>query len=118
MKNILLLGLLMICSEMSFGLPLQKGGKKTMIIQTKIYCDHCAKCESCKARIENTVYALKGIRMVELNPKNMTIKVIYKSTVLTEDRIRQQVASAGFDADNVKASAEQLAALDDCCQKR
>lgn len=95
-----------------------KSNKKTITIKTKIFCDHCVKCESCKARVENKVYELKGIRSVEMIPKNETIHVIFNPKFVTAQKIKEQVASTGYDADEVKATKEQIAGLDDCCQKR
>ncbi len=95
-----------------------KSTKKSITIHTKIYCDHCVKCESCKARVENKVYELKGIRLVEMNSKNETIHVIFNPKFVDEQKIKEQIASTGYDADDIKASQEQVAGLDDCCQKR
>lgn len=92
--------------------------KKTLTIKTKIYCDHCVKCESCKARVESKVYELKGIRTVEMDSKKETIMVIYNPKFATPQQIREQVASTGYDADDVKATKEQVASLDGCCQKQ
>jgi copper chaperone CopZ len=94
-----------------------KSTKKTISIKTKIFCDHCVKCESCKARVENKVYELKGIRSVEMNPKSETILVIYNPKFITAQKIKEQVASTGYDADDVKATQEQINGLDDCCKK-
>ena len=96
----------------------QKSSKKTIVIKTKIYCDHCVKCESCKARVESKVYELKGIRSIDMNPKDETIKVIFNSKFMNAQKIKEQIASAGYDADEVKATAEQIAGLDGCCKKQ
>jgi periplasmic mercuric ion binding protein len=92
--------------------------KKTITVKTKIYCDHCSKCESCQARIENKILELKGIRSVELNIKKELITVIYNPKFAKPDLIRKQIASAGFDADDILATQEQINGLDRCCLKR
>ena len=46
-------------------------------LKTKIYCDHCSKCESCKARIEKKVLALSGVKSITLDVANERIKVSY-----------------------------------------
>jgi periplasmic mercuric ion binding protein len=92
--------------------------KQTITIKTKIYCDHCSKCESCQARIENKILELKGIRSVELDIRKELITVIYNSKFAKPDMIRKQIASAGFDADDVAATQEQINELDRCCLKK
>jgi copper chaperone CopZ len=96
----------------------KKANKKTLTVQTKVYCDHCKKCESCKARVENKVYELKGIRSVEMNPEKQTIVIVFNSKITDEQKIREQIAAAGYYADDIKASAAQIAGLDDCCRKQ
>lgn len=91
--------------------------KKEILIKTKVYCDHCVKCESCKSRVENKVYELKGVRFVDMNPKNETIKVVYNPKTLSEQKIKEQINLTGYDADELKASQAQIAGLDDCCRK-
>lgn len=95
-----------------------EAGKKTVSIQTSIYCSHCKKCETCKARVENKVYELKGIRSVEMNVDKQTIVVVYNSKHVDEQKIKEQIAATGYDADDVKATAAQVAGLDDCCRKQ
>jgi periplasmic mercuric ion binding protein len=95
-----------------------KPKNKKVTISTSIYCDHCSRCESCKTRVENKVYELGGIKQVSLNPGEQTITVVFNPKKITIDKIRQQIASAGYDADDVKATAEQVNGLDDCCKKQ
>jgi periplasmic mercuric ion binding protein len=92
--------------------------KKTITIKTKVYCDHCNKCETCKSRIEEKIFQLKGIRSVEMNTVKQTIKVIYNPKFAKPQLIKEQIAAAGYDADDVIATKEQIAGLDDCCLKK
>lgn len=95
-----------------------QSSKQTVTIKTKIYCDHCTKCESCKARVENKVYELKGIRAVEMSAKDETVKVIFNAKRISLAQIKTQINKAGYDADEQKAKAEDVAKLDGCCQKQ
>lgn len=87
------------------------------IINTKIYCDHCSKCESCKLRIEKTVKKLKGVKSVTLDVPNSRIKVSYNPLETKIKNIRDQINKAGYDADEQKATAEYVEQLDGCCKQ-
>ncbi|WP_204714736.1 heavy-metal-associated domain-containing protein, partial [Escherichia coli] len=42
-----------------------------------LFCDHCMQCESCGNRIQNAVYAGKGIRTVKVRAEENIIEVSY-----------------------------------------
>ena len=86
-------------------------------LKTKIYCDHCSKCESCKARIEKKVLALSGVKSITLDVANERIKVSYNPEKTTLKEIKDQINKAGFDAGDQKAPAEYVEQLDGCCKK-
>ncbi len=89
---------------------------QTATIKTTIACDHCKTCGSCGARIEEALYKQKGIKRVDIDDKQMEIKVVYNTEKTTLDQIRNTIANNGFNADDVKAPAEALAKLDGCCR--
>lgn len=91
--------------------------KQEVIIKTKIYCDHCAKCETCKARVEGKVYELKGVQQVEMNPGNETIRVVFNPKRMKIETIKTQINKSGYDADEMIASEKEVAELDGCCRK-
>lgn len=91
--------------------------KTAMInIKTTINCDHCKQCESCGSRLENALYAQKGVKRVDIDDKKMEIKVVYNSEKLTALAIKETIAANGYDADDIKAAPEAIAKLDDCCK--
>ncbi|MBL7684145.1 MAG: heavy-metal-associated domain-containing protein [Flavipsychrobacter sp.] len=89
----------------------------TVSIKTAIYCDHCKQCESCAPRIEKAAFAAKGIKRVEIDEKTKTVTVTYNTEKTSPEKIRQAIADAGFDADDVKGNATAYAKWDDCCKK-
>ena|SRR6185436_15245815 len=95
----------------------QSSKKTSVIIKTKIYCDHCADCESCKPRIEHDLSFAKGVKSVLVDVKKEEIKVIYNPAKTTVDEIRKEINKAGFDADDKIADAIYVKKLDDCCRK-
>jgi len=78
----------------------------TLIVKTKIYCDHCLTCTSCGANIKKSIKKNKGIKKVSINPET------------NADTIRKAITEAGFDADELKATADGYAKLDGCCKAR
>ena len=86
-------------------------------IQTNIYCDHCARCETCQERIENALLDQKGVKTAELDVKAQTITVAYNTSKTDEETIKKTINDAGYDADDSKASVPGYQALDACCKK-
>ena len=94
-----------------------KGNSETIIIKTTIYCDHCKECGSCGGKIEKDLGFEKGIRLVELDEKAMTIKVTFNPKKTNVETIRKTISNFGFDADDVKADPDAYERLDECCKK-
>lgn len=90
---------------------------ETAVIKTSIYCDHCKACETCGPKFEKTLLKEKGVQMVTLDEKAMTIKVVYNTKKTNLDNIKQAISKLGYDADDVKADAVAYEGLDGCCKK-
>ena len=90
---------------------------ETAVIKTAIYCDHCKVCETCGPKFEKVLLREKGVQMVTLNEKDMTIKVVYNTKKTNIDTIRKAISKLGYDADNVKADPVAYEGLDGCCKK-
>jgi mercuric ion binding protein len=86
-------------------------------IATSIACDHCKKCGTCAQRIEDALYALKGVKRVDVDSKNNKILVAYNTDKLVLEDIKETIAANGYDADEVKATEEAVATLEDCCKQ-
>ena len=94
-------------------------GKKmeTIVIKTKIYCSHCLECETCGQLFDNSLAYEKGIRLVVVDDKAMTITVTYNPKQTNPDAIRIAISKLGYDADEVKADPTSYEKLDGCCKK-
>jgi Heavy-metal-associated domain. len=55
---------------------------------------------------------------VKVDPKTNTITVTYSSDKTNPEQIKKAIAAAGFDADEVKATAEAYEKLDGCCKAK
>lgn len=91
---------------------------ETIVIKTKIYCDHCKACESCGAKFDKILVFEKGIKMVTLDETAMTVTVMYNSRKTSPEKIRSAISKLGFDADEVKADSVAYDNLDGCCKKK
>lgn len=86
------------------------------VIKTTITCDHCKQCETCGGFLEQTLLKKKGVQMISLDEKAMTISVIYNSKKTSLPEIRTAISELGYDADEVKATAAGYEKLDGCCK--
>lgn len=116
MRRIGLLLLMVVCIPVAAVWAQKKYA--TVSIKTNIYCDHCRECESCSVLLSEAVYAIKGVRRVDVLDTSMIIEVVYNIHKVTPDQIRQVVAAVGYDADELRATPEAYHKLDDCCRKR
>lgn len=117
MKNLFVILLASVLSLSVNDVNAQKS-QETIIIKTKIYCDHCMQCNSCGKNIDFGIRDNKGIRKVKINPEKNTITVTYRPDKTNPEEIRKAISEAGFDADDIKASPEGYAKLDGCCKAK
>ena len=89
---------------------------QTVKIKTRIACDHCNLCGSCGKRIENALYAQKGVKRVDVDDKNMEIVVVYNTEKTSPEALRTVISQNGYDADDLRATPESYAKLDGCCK--
>jgi len=115
MKKILVFSISALCFSTAV-LGQTKSKTKTVVIKTTINCDHCKQCESCGSRLETALYDIKGVKRVDIDPAKMEIKVAYNTQKLDLDKIKQTIAETGYNADDVIATPEAVAKLDDCCK--
>ena len=94
-------------------------GKKNQkaIIKTNIYCDHCKQCETCGKSFHSELVKVKGVKMMELDEKAMTITVFYDGRKTNLGAIKTAIANLGYDADDIKANPEAYEKLDGCCKR-
>lgn len=102
-------------------LPLLASFAKTntaeLIVKTQFYCDHFEVCES-KTKLEKDIAFTKGIKLVTIDSKAMTIKVVYNPAKTDPQKIRLAISKSGFDADEIKADPKAVEKLDQCCRKK
>lgn len=99
------------------GLAQKQKTTETVVIKTAIYCNHCKACETCGPKFEKVLLKEKGVQMVTLDEKAMTIKVVYNTKKTSADAIRTAITKLGYDADDMKADPVAYESLDGCCKK-
>ena len=73
-------------------------------------------CQMCETIIEGTLAETEGVIWAdwELETKLLTVK--YTPSVISLVEIKQKLASAGYDSDDVRATDEAYEALHACCK--
>jgi len=115
LKTFLLALMVLLCSTAMSAQ--EKKTIQTATIKTAIYCDHCKACETCGPKFSQNLLKEKGVQMVVLDDKAMTIKVTYNSKKTDLAKIKTAIIKLGYDADEVKADAVAYESLDGCCKK-
>lgn len=103
---------------LSWQLQAQNNKNKKAVIATNIYCSHCQACETCSPLMQKSVLKVKGVKMVNINPANNVIEVVYNENKIDLASIKNAIAAAGYDADEVKADTKAYQSLDGCCKKK
>jgi copper chaperone CopZ len=73
-------------------------------------------CGSCVTTVTNALKKVDGVRTAKVDLKKKTATVTYASAKVTVDKLEKAIADAGYDANNVKRSAEAYEKLDACCK--
>jgi mercuric ion binding protein len=112
LKSTILIIAIFFVSNVTFA---QKTNQKA-VIKTTLNCDHCKECETCGLKFKTEMLKIKGLKMYELDDKVMTFTVYYNAKKTNLQTIKNSISKMGYDADEVKATVEGIASLDDCCK--
>ena len=116
MKNVLLTLLFISSIHLAFS---QEDKIKTSVIDTEIFCDHCAECASCDQNIFLKINGhTKGVRKVIIDSETNTISVTYNSKKTSLEEIEQAIVLSGYKANGVEPTEEAYNSLDGCCKKK
>lgn len=115
LKSVIFLFMALFFAQISLAQNRTKNDKA--IIKTNIYCDHCKQCETCGKNFQANMLKIKGVKMYELDDKNMTITVYYNGKKTDLPTIKTAISNLGYNADEVKANLEAYENLDGCCKK-
>lgn len=80
-------------------------------LKFKVY----GNCEMCKERIEEAL-DVRGIKSADWNVETKMIEVVYDNEKITEEKVHQLIAGAGYDTEKKKAGAKVYKNLPGCCK--
>lgn len=89
-----------------------------VVIRIASHCDHFETCETGKTRLEKELAFTKGVKSFSVDSKTMQVTVKYNPKRTTPEKIREAIARAGYDADDVKADPKGSEKLDECCREK
>lgn len=112
MKTTIRMTVLLAFSYFFFGLTnsIAQEGMKTETI--KVY----GNCEMCKENIEGALKKKDGVFKKDWSPKSKMLTVTYDPSKISLTQIKQKVADAGYDTDEIQAKDEKYNKLHKCCQ--
>ena len=116
MKNILKSTILFIVVTLASNTTFAQKANQKSVIKTTLNCDHCKECETCGLKFKTEMLKIKGLKMYELDDKKMTFTVYFNAKKTNLQTIKNSISKMGYDADEVKATAEGIATLDGCCK--
>ena len=107
MKKIFLIILLLV----GIGIQAQnKNAKTTMEVD--------GVCLMCKARIGKVSLKTKGVKSAVWNIETHILSLIYDERKTDYKTIQTNIANAGHDTEDIKATKEAYNSVDDCCRYR
>ncbi|RKS02977.1 heavy-metal-associated domain-containing protein [Flavobacterium sp. 102] len=116
MKNVLKSAVLLFTLLLVSNTAIAQKSNQKAVIKTTLHCSHCKQCETCGLKFSTEMLKIKGVKMYELDDKNMTFTIYYNPKKATLQEIKEGISKLGYDADEVKATAEGIASLDGCCK--
>ena len=104
-------GILLLLTVFSFSGKAQDTNTAELKVKTS------AVCEMCKTNIERELAFEKGVKKSVLDVPSKIVTVTYNPNKTSPEKIRQAIAKAGYDADEVPANPKAYKKLDACCKK-
>jgi copper chaperone CopZ len=73
-------------------------------------------CGMCERTIEGSLKDLDGVKGADWNKETKMMQVTYDPHVISLKEIKQQIASVGYDTDEIRAKDKVYNKLPGCCQ--
>ncbi len=75
-------------------------------------------CFMCKMRIEKAAIKTKGVKSAVWNLEDHRLSLIYNEGKTSLEEIQKNIAAAGHDTHDIKATDEAYNSVDPCCKYR
>jgi copper chaperone CopZ len=106
--------LIVLISAFSFAANAQESSKK--IAESTFEVD--GVCGMCKKRIENAALRTPGVKLAEWNVETHQLKLVYKTSKVSEEELHKAVIAAGHDTEKMKAEDSVYEQIHGCCHYR
>jgi len=109
MKNIIL-GMMLLFVTLSTQAQEKKNKNAKLDIEVN------GNCEMCKKRIEKAAFSVKGVKSADYHIDDKTLHLIINEVKCSSLDVKNAIAKAGHDSDEVKATDADYDKLHGCCQ--
>ena len=109
MKNIIL-GMMLLFVTLSTQAQEKKNKNAKLDIEVN------GNCEMCKKRIEKAAFSVKGVKSADYHIDDKTLHLIINEVKCSSLDVKNAIAKAGHDSDEVKATDADYNKLHGCCQ--
>ena len=109
MKNIIL-GMMLLVVTLSAQAQEKKNKNAKLDIEVN------GNCEMCKKRIEKAAFSVKGVKSADYHIDDKTLHLIINEDKCSALDVKNAIAKAGHDSDEVKATDADYDKLHGCCQ--
>ncbi len=75
-------------------------------------------CMMCKSRIEKACYSTKGVKSASWDVNTHELKLFFDERKTSLDTIKSNIAKAGHDTKDIKATDQAYASIHACCKYR
>lgn len=110
MKNIVLI---VMVSFLGFSVNAQEVAKNK---NAKYTIEVNGNCDQCQKRIQKAAFSVAGVKSANWNIETHELSLIMNDEKATILDVKNAVANAGYDTDEVKATVESYDKLPGCCQ--
>ncbi|CAA0145930.1 heavy-metal-associated domain-containing protein [Tenacibaculum maritimum] len=84
----------------------------------KVSCEVDGVCVMCKKRIEAAALKTKGVKFASWDVRTHELKLIIDERKTTLQKVQKNIADAGHDSKEVKATTEAYEGIHPCCKYR
>jgi copper ion binding protein len=85
-------------------------------LRTEVISAKTMVCGMCEDNIEKAVYAVEGVKSVDVDLKGKTVKVQFVAAQTNLPTIERAITDAGYDANDKRRDPAAYEKLDACCK--
>lgn len=86
-------------------------------LQTEVISANTMVCGMCEDNVEKAVYAVEGVKSVEVDRKSKNVTVMFIPAQTNVQTIERAITDAGYNANDKPRDAGAYEKLDACCKE-